>query len=108
MKTILLKLDTDEVGLVDSKEIEIFPRKCSISGKGMNTGYYVFESTYIEDTEEGDKALEKLMEEEGYKFLEYAFEDNAYYYTDWLDWQYVEGDTCYNKEGEEFKITFKC
>lgn len=71
--------------------MEIYARKCSITGEGMNEGWVVDGGEMYFSKEED--AL-KWCIEHGYESIEDAYEDDVIYWTDWhddeSDWQYVK------------------
>ena len=64
------------------KSSQFFARKCSVSGVGMNNGWYFENHDFYASTKE--IALAKAIEL-GYKSLDEAYNENDCYYTEWED-----------------------
>lgn len=65
----------------EGQEVEVFARKCSVTGVGMNEGFYFGgDDTYLDNYE--DLLLEEIAEY-GYDNMKEAYEDGLYCYTEW-------------------------
>ena len=72
------------------KEGDRFARKCSITGEGMNDGWFVVDES--DDYFKYEKDILKICIDAGYENLEDAYEDDFMYYTDWdveTDCEYI-------------------
>ena len=70
-----------------------FARKCSVTNKGMNEGFCVFDGeTYLKDEYRAITYAKAL----GYDTLDEAYEDSVYY---WTTWDIEEGEDCYDENG---------
>ena len=78
------------------KKLELFPRKCDITGEGMWEGYCVNEGDmYIKYEKD---FLRHIGSETDYDSIEDAYEDDYYYYTEWDE---LDDDVNYTASGEE-------
>jgi len=64
------------------KTMEKYARKCSITGEGMNEGWYA-EGCGMYFANEED-ALQWCIEND-YKDIQEAYDDGSIYWTDWYD-----------------------
>lgn len=64
---------------------QVFARKCSVTGEGMNSGWIVNDGDYYFKNEKDALAHAISM---GYESLDEAYENEEFYYTEWTD----EGD----------------
>ena len=100
---------------------ERYARVCDVTGKGMNEGwcweYGCFYTATKEDTikelrsdindgaydfdEFGKETLLKMSDDE---LMTYAYENDVFYWTEWYDEELEEGDTYFDKEGNEHEI----
>src|SRR5690606_38259936 len=86
----------------EGQEVEVYARKCSVTGVGMNEGFYFEEEgTYLDNNE--DLLLEEIAEY-GYDNIEEAYEDGLYYYTEWNPSEDCT-DTVYLADGTEVYFT---
>lgn len=105
MRKVLVKNSTEHIGFIGDEEVDIYPRKCSKTNRGIYSGYVVGNTEYLDELH--DDLLDDMLKELSYEDRDNAFQEDAYYYTDWYDWQYEEGDVVYTLEGEELEVTFK-
>ena len=95
--------------------VNLWARKCDITGEGMNSGYCIDDGRmYIKHQHDMVKHLRRMHEEDGggeitaETLLNDAFDSEYYYYTDWechTDIQYAEIDGKMYEEGEpEFEM----
>lgn len=95
--------------------VNLWARKCSVTGEGMNSGYCIDDGAmYIKHQHDMVKHLRTMHEEDGggeitdETLLNDAFDSEYYYYTDWechTDIQYAEIDGKMYEEGEpEFEM----
>lgn len=91
------------------REQKLYPRKCSITGEGMNEGYVIQDGDmYIKNQIDLINHLRKV-EIEGnplYKeqntsieFLLSDYYDAGYYY--WTEWEELDEDLNYTSDGKE-------
>lgn len=78
-------------------EKELFARRCSLTGQGMNEGYCFGEGDFycIEDADALNHAKHL-----GYGSLKEAYDNEAYYYTTWEE---IDFDCFYDEEGNEYE-----
>lgn len=86
-------LGIPEYALEIMQPSELFARRCSVTGEGMNEGWVVNDGDYYFKNEEDALAHAISM---GYEDLDEAYEGDAIYYTEWEDkedyeWQIVNG-----------------
>lgn len=89
--------------------MEKYARKCDITGRGMNEGYCWGDGMFYSATEEDTIAElrkdypehEDLSDDE---LMSWAYDEEVFYYTEWYDEEYCEGDTYYDKEGNEYEV----
>jgi hypothetical protein len=74
--------------------MELFARKCDVTGKGMNEGWVVGDGEMYFANEED--AI-KWCTDNGYASMDEAYEDDAIYYTEWE----LDEDDCYVSEHED-------
>lgn len=95
-KTYILSLGREKVGTFNSVQEakdfkilgELFARKCSVTGKGMDSGFCFDEGV---DYAIDKKSAMKLARDRGYKSLKASYNDEAHYWTEWempIDAQY--------------------
>jgi len=73
-----------------------FARKCSVTGKGMNVGWYCeCQEVYIKN--EADAI--NFVNNNTYADLELAYDDEFIYYTEWYE---IDEDEWYDSDGNEF------
>ena len=110
------------LNVLKNKIMEKYARKCDITGRGMNEGYCwgdgMFYTATSEDTikelrsdivkSEGDEywstSKDRLLVMTDEELLDWGYEQDMYYYTEWYDEEYCEGDTYYDKEGNEYEV----
>ena len=71
----------------------LFPRKCDVTGKGMNEGFVVYEDMYIAEENDIVAELRKYYSDmsrpevaQGYKddaVRELAYEEDVFFFTEW-------------------------
>ena len=74
-----------------SEQGEMFARKCSVTGQGMNSGWVAYDGEYHFKYESDAEAW---CVERGYSDLQEAYDANVIYYTEWeedYEWQMVNG-----------------
>lgn len=90
---------------------DVFPRRCDVTGKGMDIGWYLDGIYIIDNTEEGqeselltkyvretfDQSLDEFWAE--IKEIEDEGGDCQYYWTDWLDTGFYLDDALYLENG---------
>ena len=83
-----------------TSETEIYHRKCTTCGKGMNEGYVGDDGSY--------GCSDKCWFSNGYTPEMYAedYEADSAYYTAWEE--YDGGGVVYTKDGDELDVCFKC
>ena len=75
---------------------ELYPRKCNITGEGMNKGFCVEGGRMYIKYEE---SLEwHIKEQTTYASLNEAYNDNYYY---WTEWEELDEDVNYTINGKE-------
>lgn len=81
-----------------TREGELFPRRCSITSEGMESGFCIQDGqAYIKND---DSLLEWwLLEHTTYSNKEEAYEDGYYY---WTEWELDTDDRAFDKEGREY------
>lgn len=87
----------------------MYARKCDVTGKGMNEGWYFENSGDYASTKEAMIQLcrKHYPEHKGLtdkKLVDIIYDDEGVYWTTWYDEEYCEGDVYYDAEGNEFEI----
>jgi hypothetical protein len=92
------RLDSEEI-----EDLQLYPRRCDVTGKGITEGFVFDDGCYYCSTEE--QALEIVIKD-GYKDLDEAFKDEYYYYTEWAsEWEDLESDGFgYDIDGNEYRF----
>lgn len=94
------------------KEGSLYPRKCSITGRGMVSGWNM-DGTYITDAEvdgvTGEQRLEAYVKQEfqqtTQEFWEEVEEDsNSGYDYYWTEWEELDEDYAYLEDGSELTL----
>ena len=91
---------------IESKDL--FARKCSVTGKGMNEGYCILDGMmYIEN----DDDIIKHLREIDYPFdgakisdeilLDEAYNSDYYYHTEWDE---LDEDEAYDEDGNAYEL----
>ena len=100
---------------------ERYARKCNVTGQGMNEGWCWGDGSFYTATKEdtikelrsdindgaydfdefGKETLLKMSDDE---LMTYAYENDVFYWTEWYDEELEEGDTYFDKEGNEHEI----
>lgn len=93
-----------------------YAQKCSVTGKGMNEGWYINGDCYSTQ-EYADKAARELKDDNGqyYKNFGELYSDcendnetcDFAYWTTWYD-TIADDDDYYNEEGQLFRTCHKC
>jgi hypothetical protein len=93
LATLQERKDADCFVAISEKKKEIvrdvdilFARKCSVTGKGMNSGFVIQGSRYIAQ----EKDALKVVVSEGFKNLKDAYEQEYCYFTEWNDFDDME------------------
>jgi len=92
--------------IIDSKDL--FARKCSVTGKGMNEGYCIDDGMmYIENPDDIIKHLREIdFPFDGVKLSDEILLDEAYnsdycYYTEWDE---LDEDEAYDEDGNAYEL----
>lgn len=100
---------------------ERYARLCDVTGQGMNEGWCWGDGSFYTATKEdtikelrsdindgaydfdefGKETLLKMSDDE---LMTYAYENDVFYWTEWYDEELEEGDTYFDKEGNEHEI----
>ena len=88
---------------------ERYARKCNVTGKGMNEGWCwgegLFYTLTLEDTiKELRKDYPDKADVPDDELLGESVHNEFLYWTDWYDEELEEGDTYFDKEGNEYEI----
>lgn len=86
-------------------DINIYPRKCSVTGEPMTEGYCVFDGQYYAKDQE---SLSKVLLKLGYSDADEAYDEGVYYWTEWYD-EISESneDSFYTQSGKEYSLQTK-
>ena len=63
-----------------NNEMEMYPRVCSVTGRGMNEGYVIGDCEYVKDHE---NVLDLLRP--NYASIDEAYHDDVCYWTEWTE-----------------------
>ena len=100
---------------------ERYARVCDVTGQGMNEGWCWGDGSFYTSTKEdtikelrsdindgaydfdefGKETLLKMSDDE---LMTYAYDNDVFYWTEWYDEELEEGDTYFDKEGNEHEI----
>ena len=88
---------------------ERYARKCNVTGQGMNEGWCwgegLFYTLTLEDTiKELRKDYPDKADVPDDELLGESVHNEFLYWTDWYDEELEEGDTYFDKEGNEYEI----
>jgi len=95
------KLQQLQDSVAESKTVELFPRRCSVTGEGTKEAFY-FESKgmYIASEENA----EEYANSQGYDDLEASYEAGNHYWTEWEDEEITEAGEGFDSDGNKYEL----
>lgn len=79
--------------------MELFARRCDVTGKGMNEGWCIWDGDFYSSTEGGAIQLLKSHGFDG--TLDEAYDANICYYTEWEE---LDEDEAYDEDGNLIEL----
>ncbi|AGO47916.1 hypothetical protein Phi40:1_gp051 [Cellulophaga phage phi40:1] len=70
-----------------TNEPRLYPRRCDVTGEGMDKGYLFHDTMYIKYRSDA----EKMAKENGYESLQDSYDSGYHYWTEWEQENYCGG-----------------
>lgn len=97
---VILKDNVNGIGLLENGElVDLYPKRCNISGEGFSEGFYInYSEEYIESEQDADKRIKEL----GLGNLKKSYKNGHHYYSQWSVDDIDFEEEVYDEHGNEY------